>query len=54
MTFPGFLYIKQVEVDQLLEKVPARFDKKTEFMSEQSSKDAKLLCLNSANNEKAD
>ena len=29
VTFPGFSYVKQVEVKKLLEKVPARYDKKT-------------------------
>ena len=28
VTFPGFSYVKQVEVEKLLEKMPARFDKK--------------------------
>ena len=32
VTFPGFSYVKQVEVEKLLEKVSARFDKKPEFM----------------------
>ena len=72
LTFPGFSYVKQVEVEKLLEKVPARFDKKPELMSEQASKgataskkshvskdveqseSARLLCLNSADNEKAE
>ena len=40
VTFPGFSYVKQVEVEKYLEKVPARFDKKPEFMSEQASKDS--------------
>ena len=40
LTFPGFSYVKQVEVEKLLEKVPERFDKKPEFMSEPVSKDA--------------
>ena len=69
MTFPGFSYVKQVEVEKLLEKVPARFDKKPEFILEQAStaskkshvskdieksESAKLLCLNSGDNEKAE
>ena len=72
VTFPGFSYVKQVEVEKHLEKVPARFDKKPVFMLEQASKDsaaskkshvskdieksecAKLLCLNSGDNEKAE
>ena len=75
LTFSGFLYIKQVDVEQLLEKVPARFDrKKPDIMSEKASRDAtastgskksyvskdveqlesaKLLCLNSADDDKA-
>ena len=40
VTFPGSSYVKQLEVEKLLEKVPAMFDKKLEFMSEQASKDS--------------
>ena len=29
MAFPGFSYVKQVEVEKLLGKMPARYDKKT-------------------------
>ena len=70
VTFPGFSYMKHVEVEKLLEKVPARFDKKPEFLlveplstaskkshvskGRKKSKSAKLLCLNSGDNEKAE
>ena len=40
VTFPGFSYVKKVEVEKLMEKVPARFDEKPEFMSKQASKDS--------------
>ena len=61
--------MKQVEVEKNLEKVPARFDKKPEFMLEplstaskkshvseyrEKSESAKLLCLNSGDNEQAE
>ena len=32
VTFTGFSYVKQVEVEKLLEKMPARYDKKPEYM----------------------
>ena len=70
VTFPGFSYVKQVEVEKLLEKVPARYDKKPEFMlveplstaskkshvskDKEKSGSAKLLCLNSGDNDKAE
>ena len=32
VTFPGFSYVKQVEKEKLLERMPARYDKKPEYM----------------------
>ena len=40
VTYTGFSYVKQVEVEKHLEKVPARFDKKPVFMLKQASKDS--------------
>ena len=68
MTFPGFSYVKQVEVEKLLEKMPSRFDKKPEYMmvgplstkksyaikAREKSENANLLCLNSGDNDKAE
>ena len=70
VTFPGFSYVKQVEVEKLLEKMPARYDKKPEYMlveplttvskknhvikDREKSENASLLCLNSGDNDKAE
>ena len=62
--------MKQVEVEKLLEKIPARYYKKPEYMlveplstaskksnvikDRKKSKNANLLCLNSSDNDKAE
>ena len=68
--FPGFSYVKQVEVEKFLEKMPARYDKKPGYMlveplstaskksrvikDSEKSENANMLCLNSDDNDKAE